>query len=112
MEFLRSDKNAQWLVPVVLGVASCLCSFGVMLFLFAQVVVPMDTSMPLEDLIPYAMRLSETLSAGQLLYITSMYCIPPVLLVGVGIVSFFFVRGYQAEHQPPKPPPPAPPPDA
>jgi hypothetical protein len=110
MDFLRSDRNALWLAPVVLGIGSCLCSFAPMLYFWGTVVIPIDAEhMPLGDAFTYGAQLTEHLSTWQALYTILMYCIPLGLMLVVGAVSFFLIRGYQnpgsPSHKTPAPPP-------
>jgi len=110
MDFLRSNKSAQWVVPIGLGLFSCVCSCAPMMCLFMTVVMPIDTTgMPPDQAFQMGLELGQQASAGQQLYSLSMYCVPPFLLVAVGLVSFFLVRGYQQRNAPPAPPPSAPP---
>lgn len=108
MNFLRSDKNAQWIVPVVLGLVSCVGSFAPMLYFWGTVIIPIDAEhMPLGETVANAIALAERLSTTQIVYTFFMYCIPPALLITVGLVSFVLIRGYQDRNaHPPAPPRP------
>jgi hypothetical protein len=96
MDFVRSNRNALWLVPIVLGVGSCVCSFSPMLYFWGTVVIPIDAEhMPLGDTVALATELSENLTTWQILYTLSMYCIPLMLMASVAVASFALVRGVQ-----------------
>ena len=97
MDFLRSDRNALWLAPVVLGIGSCLCSFAPMLYLWGTVVIPIDAEhMPLGDAFGYGAQLTERLTTWQAIYTVLLYCVPLALMVMVAAVSFFLIRDYQS----------------
>ena len=109
MDFLRSDRNALWLVPLVLGIGSCVCSFAPMLYLWGTVVIPIDAQhMPLGDTFAFAGKLSENLTPWQAVYTVLLYCVPLSLMVAVAALGFFLIRGYQsqglASKKPSKPP--------
>ena len=109
MNYLRSDRNAQWLVPIVLGVGSCMCSFSPMLYFWGTVVIPIDAAhMPLSDAFTYGAQLTEHLTTWQAAYTVLLYCVPLALMLVVGAVSFFLIRGYQSQatplHKAPAPP--------
>jgi hypothetical protein len=110
MNFVRSNKNAQWLVPIVAGVFSCVCSCGLMFCLFMTVVMPADyTSVPPDQAFQYGLQLGQHANQAQQLYSLAMYCIPPLLLIVVGIAAFFAIRSYQKRNTSPGSVPPSPP---
>lgn len=109
MDYLRSDRNALWLAPVVLGIGSCLCSFAPLLYFWGTVVIPIDAEhMPLGDAFGYGMQLTEQLTTWQAAYTVLLYCVPLGLMFVVGIGSFFLIRAYQSgdpkSQQSPRPP--------
>jgi hypothetical protein len=104
MDFLRTNKNAQWLVPVVAGVFSCACSCGVMFCLFATVVMPANyANVPPDQAFQYGLQLGQHATPAQQLFSLAMYCVPPLLFVVVGIAAFLWLRSYQKRNAPPMP---------
>src|SRR5689334_10443224 len=96
MEFVRSNRNALWILPVVLGIGSCICSFSPMLYFWGTLVIPIDAEkLPLGDTVALATELSENLTTWQILYTISMYCIPLIVMATVTMITFVLVRSYQ-----------------
>jgi hypothetical protein len=96
MEFVRSNRNALWLVPIVLGVGSCICSFSPLLYFWGTLIIPINAEeLPLGDTVALATELSENLTTWQILYTISMYCIPLAVMGIVLVASFVFVQSYQ-----------------
>ena len=91
--------------PLVLSVASCICSFSPLLYFWGTLVIPIDAEhLPLGEALTTAVQMTENLNTWQVVYTLLMYCIPLTLLLVVGLGSFVFIREYQNQSAAPQKP--------
>lgn len=96
MDFIRSNKNAQWLVPIAAGLFSCVCSCAAM-FCLLMAMMPAGSSsagMSPSEAFQHGMDLAQANPSLQI-FSLAFYCVPPFLMLAVGVVVFFVVRSYQ-----------------
>jgi hypothetical protein len=80
-----------------------------MFCLFSTVVMPVRTTgLPPDQAFQYGLQMGRNASPAQQLFAVALYCVPPLLLVVVGVTSFLVVRSYQkrsgTDVTPPQPP--------
>ncbi len=102
MNELLQSPHARWIVPVLLGMFSCICACAVMFCLWTTVIMPADTggAVGVQEGFMQGFEAGRDATPFQSLYALSMFCVPPVLMVIVGVGSYFLMRAFQSSREP------------